>query len=308
MIDILKRCNATGAAIVLIAGSLVATPAISLAATGLTIQPIKISETLNPGESTSGTILLTNASDGPVDVDVSKQDFVPVSGAESIQFVGRTNGVTSVVDWINVGSNDTFTFQKGESREIPYTINAPANAEPGSHFGVILFKATPKTDGGGSLKIGTQVGMLVLVAVPGNHLQKGNILDFSAPSFIQAGPVPFEIKFQNTGTVHFEPRGTIRISNMFGQEIAQVPIDGQVILPTSIKTLNEQWDVNGLLLGRYQASASIVDGDGNVLTTDTISFWAFPIWYGISFVITVLVFFFLFRFFQKRVKISIVSK
>ena len=78
---------------------------------------------------------------------------------------------------------------------------------------------------------------------------------------------------------------------MFGQEIAQVPIDGQIVLPTSIKTLNEQWNVSGLLLGRYLASASIVDGDGNSLTTDVISFWAFPVWYGVAFVLTVLVLF-----------------
>jgi hypothetical protein len=283
-------------------------PNASHAATGLTIQPIKIDETLTAGESTTGTILLTNASDGPVDVEVSKQDFIPVSGAESIQFVGRTTGVTSVIDWITVGSGNTFSFQKGESRQIPYTITAPLNAEPGSHFGVILFKATPKVEGGGSLKIGTQVGMLVLVAVPGNHLQKGQILDFVAPRFIQGGPVPFSIKFQNTGTVHFEPKGDIAISNMFGQKIADVPIAGQIVLPTSVKTLSEQWDVGGILLGRYTAVATIVDGDGNTLTSESISFWAFPIWYMIAFVATLIVFFFIIRFFKRRVRISIVNK
>jgi hypothetical protein len=282
-------------------------PTLSHAATGLSIQPIKISETLTPGASTTGTILLTNASDGPVDVVVNTQDFVPVAGADSIQFVGSSAGVTSVKDWITIGSGKTFSFAVGESKEIPYTITAPPDAEPGGHFGVVLFKATKK-DAGGSLKIGTQVGMLVLVAIPGNHLEKGNILDFTAPNFIQTGPVPFSIKFQNTGTVYFEPKGTIAISNMFGQKIADVPINGQVVLPTSVKVLNQQWDVSGLLLGRYSAVATIVDGDGNTLTTNTITFWAFPIWYGVSFVVTLIVLFFILRFFKQRVRISLVSK
>ena len=192
-------------------------PGISHAATGLSIQPIKISETMTPGQSVSGNILLTNASDGPVDVEINTQDFVPVGGAEGIQFVGRATGVTSVKDWITVGSNKVFSFKTGESKEIPYTIIAPANAEPGGHFGVVFFKAT-QPGAAGSLKIGTQVGVLVLVAIPGNHLQKGKILDFAAPGFIQAGPVPFTIKFENTGTVHFEPKGVITITKCLGKK------------------------------------------------------------------------------------------
>lgn len=292
----------------LVVSILSAMPMVSYAATGLTIQPIKIVETLHAGESTSGNILLTNASDGPVDVEISKQDFVPVSGAEGIQFVGRTAGITSVIDWIKVDGKITTTFEKGQSREISYTITAPPNAEPGSHFGVILFKATPKSEGGASLKIGTQVGVLVLVAIPGNHLQKGRILNFSTEKFLQSGPVLFSINFENTGTVHFEPRGNIAISNMFGQKIADVPIEGQVVLPTNVKTLTEQWNVSGILLGRYTAVATIVDGDGNTLTSESVNFWVVPIWYAVSFIFTLVILFFIIRFIKTRVKISIVSK
>src|SRR5258708_5706672 len=95
--------------------SLVLLPAASVrAATGLSIQPIKISETLSPGESTSGTILLTNASDGPVDLEVNTQDFIPTAGADSIQFVAHVAGLTSVKDWITVGSQHTFSFARSE--------------------------------------------------------------------------------------------------------------------------------------------------------------------------------------------------
>jgi hypothetical protein len=287
-------------------GTVFSFPAISHAGTGLSIQPVKISETLSPGQTVTGSILLTNASDGPVNVEVNLEDFVPIQGADSIQFVGRTAGVTSVKDWITVGSKQIFKFEVGESKQIPYTIKAPDNAEPGGHFGVVFFKATPANTPTGSLKIGTQVGMLVLVAIPGNHLQKGKILDFNSPGFVQSGPVPFAIKFQNTGTVHYEPKGKIVISNMFGKKVAEVPIDGQVVLPTSIKTLNENWNVSGLFLGRYTAVASIVDGEGEVLTTKSINFWAFPVWYFLAFLVTMIVLFFIFRFIKSRVRISLV--
>jgi hypothetical protein len=282
-------------------------PSFAHAATGLTIQPVKISETLNPGETVTGTLLLSNASDGEIDVEASTQDFIPVSGAESIQFVGRTEGVTSVIDWITVGSEKTFSFKKDETREIPYTITAPENAEPGSHFGVIFFKATPKVEGAGSLKVGTQVGMLVLVAVPGNHLQKGQILDFTAPKFVQGGPVPFTMTFENTGTVHFEPKGTIEIKSMLGEKVADVPIEGQVVLPTSVKNINAQWHVSGILLGQYTASATIIDGEGEALTTKSVTFWAFPLWYSLGFIVVFALLFFIFRFFKSKVRISLVK-
>jgi hypothetical protein len=95
---------------------------------------------------------------------------------------------------------------------------------------------------------------------------------------------------------------------MFGSSVADVPIEGQVILPTSVKTLNEEWRVSGLLLGRYTAVAHIVDGEGNTLTTDSVTFWAFPIWYLVAFFVTIVLLFFIIRFLKRRVRISIVTK
>lgn len=275
------------------------------ASTGLSIQPVKIDQTINPGDTLDGTILLSNASDGPVDVDVTLQDFVPTAGSDSIQFIGRTEGVTSVIDWIQVGGKPEFSLKVGESVNVPYTITAPANAEPGSHLGVILFKATPSGGQTGSIKVGTQVGTLVLIAIPGNHLEKGNILDFTAPMFMQSGPVPFDIKFQNTGTVHFEPKGSIVITNMLGQKAGEVPITGQVVLPTSIKDLSFMWQTNGFQIGQYKAAATVVDGDGNVLTTQTVSFWILPVWYIVGFLIILLVIYFIIRYIRKHVRISV---
>ena len=76
-------------------------PAQALAATGLTIQPVRIDQTLNAGDVADGNILLTNASDAPVDVELSVEDFVPTAGEESIKFVPRAEGVTSVRDWVS---------------------------------------------------------------------------------------------------------------------------------------------------------------------------------------------------------------
>jgi hypothetical protein len=277
----------------------------AFAGTGLTIQPIKISHTLNPGEEVKGVISLSNASDDEeVEVQTIVEDFIPAAGSSNVQFVGRSEGLSTVRDWITLDIPPSFTFKQGEAKEVSYTIKAPANAEPGGHFGVMFFKALRKSDSG-QLKIGTQVGILLFVTIPGNHLQKGKILDFHVAPFVNGDAlIPFNIKFENTGTVHFEPKGTIVITNMFGRKVADVPVEGQVVLPSGVRDIPVGWHVVGFLFGRYKASLTIVDPNGEVLTGGTVVFYTAPVWYVINFIASVIVLWLVLRFLKKKVKIT----
>ena len=274
------------------------------ASVGLTIEPVKVSHTMNPGESVSGGIKITNRSDGAVRVEVNVKDFVPLKGTVTIQIVERAEGVTTVRDWITLDGGYTFILSENEKKEVIYTINAPSNAEPGGHFGTVLFKASKIVEEG-QLKIGTELGMLVFVTIPGNHLQKGNLLGFSSEKFIQKGPVNFRVDFENTGTVHFEPKGAIRITNILGKEVANISIAGQVVLPGGVRTLQARWETTGLLLGRYEAEISIKDGEGNILTAESIIFYALPVWYLVSFILSIFILFFVFKLLRRKLNISI---
>src|SRR3989344_1222007 len=293
-----------GAIAFLLVGIFAFTPSVS-ASVGLTIQPLKVTETLTPGSSASGAVSITNASDEAVNVEVKVEDFVPLAGTYNIQFVGRAPGVSTVRDWVTLDGPKSFVLKKGEGKNVSYTIQAPPNAEPGGHFGVGFFKATLlPTSGGQQLRVGTQVGMLILVTIPGSHLEKGAVLDFSGPLFVKKSPIDFKIKFENTGTVHFEPKGKITITNMFGKEVGTVLVGGQVVLPTGIKDLTASVNFDGVLLGRYTATLKIFDGVGDTVAERSLAFYAFPLWYILAFLITVLVLFFGIKFFRKNIKIS----
>lgn len=296
----------------IVAGALLlalAIPAGLQAMTGLTIQPVKISHTLNPEQTATGSISLTNASETAVQVEVKVEDFIPNAGGDGVKFVSRAEGLTTVRDWITLNDGESIiTLDRGEQRNIPYTIVAPANAEPGSHFGVAFFKATNLADVDKQLKVGTQVGTLIFVTVPGDFQQKGTVLDFSAPRFAQSAPITFTTKFENTGTVHFEPKGTIRIRNIFGNTVAELPVEGQVVLPTGVKDLKTALVTDDFMLGRYTASLQLFDGEGNELAADDHAFYIIPVWYALGFVIVFGLLFFLFRFLSKRVHISFEPK
>lgn len=298
----------TGVAAATLLAATAFAPALAGAATGLTIQPVKISETLKPSETVSGFILLTNASNDDVQVDIAVQDFVPTSGTETFQFIGRAPGVTTVRDWITLKGPSSFTFKRGESKQVAYSINAPADAEPGSHFGVVFFKATRVSDLASQIKVGTQVGVLVFVTVPGKFEQKGTVTDFKAPTFVQGGPVQFSMSFLNTGTVYFEPKGSIDVFNMFGSKVASVPIQGYAVLPTGLKVMSFPWNVTGFLLGRYRATASVFDADNNLIASKSVAFYALPIWYIIGFIIILVILYFLIRFIRTKLNISVSLK
>lgn len=297
-------------AMVAIAASFFVAPLYVDAKAGLRIQPVKVSHTIDKGGSVSGTISLSNVGDEDLRIEVKVEDFVPTAGSRGVQFVGRAPGLTTAIDWITLGSGTTsFELLKDATIEIPYTIQAPLDAEPGSHFGVAFFKGT-KLQGAEDeqLKVGTQVGMLMLITVPGNHLQKGRILDFTGPRFVQKGPVDFKIKFENTGTVHFEPKGKIILRNIFGRQVGEVPVEGNVVLPTGAEELTASWNVKGLLLGIYTANVEIYDGEGELLTTHALKFYALPVFYMLGFLVAVILLFFILRFIKRRVRISVTLK
>ena len=272
---------------------------------GLSIQPLKVTHTLKPGESVSGIIQIVNAGDDAANVETSIEDFIPLAGTYNIQFVGRSAGVSTVRDWITLDAPKSFVLVKGATKDVAYTIKAPPDAEPGGHFGAVVFKASELSKNGQQLKVGTRVGMLVLVTVPGSRLEKGKVLDFSGPKFVKKSPIDFVIKFENVGTVHFEPKGAITVINMFGKEIGTVSIGGQVVLPTGVKDLLASVNFEGVLVGRYAARLKIFDGEGDETASESFAFYAFPVWYVVAFLVTVLVLFFGIKFLKRNVKISI---
>lgn len=283
-------------------------PLFSQASTGLTVQPVKVLYTINPGQSVTGTITLSNAGDSEALVTPSVQDFVPSAGTSNIQFTGRAPGVTSVQDWVSLDvPPQGFNMNVGDTRQIGFTIAAPSDAEPGSHFGAILFKATDASSASQALKVGTQVGVLVLVTIPGNHLEQGKIDSFKTAAFIQKGPVSFDLLFENTGTAYFQPQGTVTIKNLFGRVVGTAPVDGQIVLPTGSRDITISWPAN-LLLGPYTADVSLYNSGGDLVGTASAHFFALPIWYILGFLAIVVVLYLLFLFLKKKVNFSVSLK
>jgi hypothetical protein len=140
------------------------------------------------------------------------------------------------------------------------------------------------------------------VTTPGLETREGNLVDFTtAPvrSLYTTGPITFGIYFENTGNVHLNPYGEVRIKNMLGEEVGVLELDPWFAMPQSLRLREVTWE-RSWLFGRYVAEAQINRGYGNIVDTRTYTFWVIN-WYvlgGGFLALTLLLF--LFRFITSR--------
>ncbi len=279
------------------------------AAQGFTIFPAKVSLDIDKGTEQSSWIRVTNAGDAKVGVLVSIADMVPTANSGTFNYVPKAPGITSLVDWMTIDKK-VFNLKPNESKEVPFPIKVPADASPGSRFAIVFFATGAPPGKGGQLNVSARVGALVFLTVPGDFRQTGEILNFKSDNkfIFQREPISFKFDFQNTGTVYFEPKGTITVANIFGQTVDTIPVEGQVVLPTGLRTINITWPYAGWLFGIYKAHLAIsVTGKGDIATADTM-IYAFPILPSLGALGILIILILIFWYIKRNFKFAIVKK
>lgn len=239
----------------------------------LKISPLTYKLTIKKGESETQVVSIINPNQVSIKVIAETQDFIQEDEEGSPKFIDKSVGKTTLAQWIDI-NREAMTLVPNEKRDVPFTINAPKDAESGGHYAAIFFKTVPDQTQSGQISITSRVGSLVLVTVPGDIISTGEIVEFKAPKFSEKGPINFLARFKDTGTVHYQLGGTITITNFFGKEVARLSLPEHIVLPDSIRRFETQWSENRAL-GRYEAELEMRDGDGN-LRTQSLVFYIFP--------------------------------
>jgi len=255
--------------------------------TGLQLSPISYEVEANPGESFVKEIKITNVSDKKLKTDISAEDFI--AGGEKGEpkiLVGEEEGSSkwSLRHWIRFNQAQ-LELDKKETKSFYFNIKIPEDAEPGGHYGVVRFTySTPQT-GDSGVALSGSIGCLVLVKVKGDVKETGEIVEFYPAKFLESGlkkttffekgPVDFELRFKNTGNVHYKPKGTIEITTLLSRKY-KIAFDERNVLPDSIRKFDTQWK-EAPSFGRFTAQATMEYGDKNVSSkSDKIVFYIFP--------------------------------
>lgn len=259
---------------------------------GLTISPPTFDITAFPNQENKNTVRLSNWSDKPLSIGVHVKNF-SAQGEEGEVTITSENIPYSLSPWVKVVPANII-LQPHTDQVFTFTITPPANAEPGGHFGAIVFSTIPKKD---LTQTGTfisqEVASLLLVTIPGDVIERANIYTFTSDkNFYEFGPVNFTAEVRNESSVHIRPIGAIVITDIIGQKF-QAPIDVRNILPNALRKIHGQWDTK-LLIGPYTAKLILSYGSKNQTITNSTKFWGFPWRYGLV-IVGVLIFLYLIR-------------
>jgi len=263
---------------------------------GVTVSPLTFELTANPGDAINNKVKIYNPTEKIISIRVEAEDFVAVGeeGKVVTTLEEDEDSTYSIRKWITL-IPDEFTLEPGQEKIVDFIIEVPKDAEPGGKYGTILagISGSISTEGITGAAISTKTGSLILLMVSGDYKEELEVNDFTAPSFLEYGPVPFEIKFQNTGSVHVRPRGFVVVTDIFGKKVAEFEFSQKNVIPGAIRRNEAIWDTK-YLFGKYTAVVVGNYGTGRIpFESRVITFSVFP-WKIMLGVVVVLLIFILF--------------
>jgi hypothetical protein len=300
------------------------------AALALTVSPVRLELSGNPGDNTVSTIKVINST------FASKTYFTNVETFEAMDETGNPTFKvvkTDLANWINVP--DAITLGPNESKDIPFSVSIPKDAEPGGYFAAILLTENPPQQNGGvQVALSSQVGTLVLFRVSGNIQEGVDILEFDAKNhqhWFTSLPVTFYFRFQNSGQSWVKPLGDIIVKDFFGKTAAIVPanpVEGNV-LPQSIRRFENSWtgkdglavqpgqfwsavlfQFRNFAFGPYTVRLNVAYNSQNGMqgSTATATVWVFPWQLSLVSLIAAVIAFYILRFVIRKYNRTIISR
>jgi len=255
----------------------------------LTITPPLIKANISPGDVWSSSIKVVNNNPRDLEIFPSVMDFT--SGTDGgVVFIkeGDTKGGEKFLlsHWVEIDT-EPILIPAYQSKQVPFTIRVPFDAEPGGKYAAILAGTRQAQEDffGAGIKISTLVSSLILANIRGDIIEDARIREFSTDkSFYQEPEVNFSLRLENIGNIHIQPQGEIRIFNLWGRERGLIPINHQTeygnILPESIRRWNFSWRAEDSILeaGRYKAVLTLIYGNEAKQTLSrTVYFWVLPL-------------------------------
>lgn len=227
----------------------------------------------DPGAKITVKATVRNKSKQTVPVSVRIEDFTATGDEGQVELTA--DSPYSVANWTKV-TPEKFTLAPGEETEVEATISVPKTGIAGGHYGSFVFSIVPEGGDPNAAAVAQEVASLFLLRVNGDVYERLELSSFTTKGFYEYGPVPFDMKFINTGNVHIKPYGLINITDMFGNRVTDIVVPGKNILPNADRVINSTLQKK-FMIGKYTATAIMYYGSSqNGSLTAQTSFIVFP--------------------------------
>ncbi len=283
------------------------------------INPPIMRFTATPPATINEPFTVSNATDSPVTLSIVGKAFTSVTEDGNIQYVNDIAGANPEFMeyvWVKDGtaSIQSVTLPAKGEKKLFLNIDIPANEPASDYYFSIIFISknvgSQQEDFTGSTTIIGGVAMNILMTVSGDARKnkepelkpEGIVQEFSSPTFVQKGPIPFILRVKNIGNTLLTPTGSIKITNMFDQFIGKVDLlpvnilanttraipdsfqsqeatqpanQASSFLPLASGSIKAYW-YEKVLLGPYKAQLTLSLSENGPTYTRTIRFFAFP--------------------------------
>lgn len=197
---------------------------------------------------------------------------------------------------------DRLTLLPLQTKELKLKITLEEGAPIGDYYFSVIFVSGAKPSPEGSqAQVPGGIGTNVILSVGKKGETRGEIKEFSVPSFLSAGPLPITLLLRNNSNHYIVPQGKVIIKNVFGTSVGRIDILPQYILSNSQRYLidanqaspsanlaNSMAKLSGknrviiwpekFLFGLYSANLDVkLSDDGPKFTTSTY-FFALPLY------------------------------
>lgn len=270
----------------------------------LSIAPSIFQIETTPPADARAPFTVTNKGSKAVDLKIILKPFRPAAeGNGEIEYLtGSTPGFFKNIQIVDDNKEiTTLSLGPKQEKKLKLRVVVPEKENYADYYFSVVFLAQPKAPENTSKvdeknNFSTAQGGIaanVLLSIGTNNQSQAYLEEFSAPMYVDSGPVPFTIKVKNMSSHYISPKGTIIIKNMYGQKIGRIDIPPTNILTGTTRALIdlEQAATNAaqihqesptaiwpekFLLGFYQADLRLVVSDNGPLYNKTITFIAFP--------------------------------
>ncbi|MBU0708092.1 LysM peptidoglycan-binding domain-containing protein [Patescibacteria group bacterium] len=252
--------------------------------------------TMEPGESREDSAMILNATDESASFKIYAVDATTTSDGSFAPLM-QDEKRKDVGSWVEL-PQETIEVPANTEMEVPFKITIPENdVDVGEHIGAIVIQEILEKDvvtGGARISIITRVGVRMYVTIPGEIRKELNITGFrgnllSRLKYMQEvvpvdrildllglkPAVQYFISFENTGNVHLDLSGKVKIQNIFGRTIKSIEdVNFGIIMPDKPTSNFVNW-TDPPVFGRFKATAEVTYGDGEVATATAV-IWVIP--------------------------------
>jgi len=256
---------------------------------GLRVSPVRNDITINPGETKTVTINVTNVTASPARFQAVVNDFIgspDESGNPAIILdPNKFAPKHSLKRFIQPIPN--FDLQAGQEKAIAVTIKVPANASGGGYFSAVRFApASELNDPSQNLSLTGSVGSLILVKVPGDIKEQLSIASFDVRNkdkvnnfFTTNKGIDVVIRFQNGGNIQVAPFGKVLLKNRSGKLLATYEVNASEprgnVLPDSVRKFTVPLKNIGSF-GQFKVEGNFGYGSEGQLLTASTTFYVVP--------------------------------